>query len=87
MWSGPERSSLNTGVKSSRQALDHTAEQFQSPLANRWLEALVKRAPQVNAPLLCRCIEEKGQRPEQLTSRVTNHSFHRREVSSLATSS
>lgn len=75
MWSGPERSSLNTSVKSSRQALDRMAEQFQSPLANRWLEALVKRAAQVNVPLLCHCIEEQGERKQQLNSMVTNHYF------------
>lgn len=43
MWSGPEHSSLNAVVKSSRQALDRMAELFQSPPVNRWLEALVKK--------------------------------------------
>ena len=44
MWSGHEHSSLNTGVKSSQQALDSVAERLQSPPANHWLEALVKRS-------------------------------------------
>ncbi len=57
MWSGPEHSSLNAGVKSSRQALDSMAEQFQSPSVNLWLEALVKGATPVKGALLCYCIE------------------------------
>lgn len=53
MWSGPEHSSLNAGVKSSRQALDCMAEQFQSPPVNHRLEALVKGATPVKGALLC----------------------------------
>lgn len=37
MWSGPEHSSLNTGVKSSQQPLNYVPEQFQSPLVNHYL--------------------------------------------------
>lgn len=57
MWSGPEHSSLNTSVKSSRQALDRMAEQFQSPLVNCWLKAVVERATRVKGALLCYCVQ------------------------------
>lgn len=52
MWSGPEHSSLNTGVKSSRQTLDCMAEQFQSPPVNRLVEALVEGATPLKGALL-----------------------------------
>lgn len=57
MWSGPEHSSLNTGVKSSRQALERMAEQCQSTLVNRWVEAVVKGTTQVKGALFCYCME------------------------------
>lgn len=57
MWSGPEHSSLNAGVKSSRQALGCMAEQFQSPPVDCRQEPLVKRATPVKGALLRYCTE------------------------------
>lgn len=44
MCCGPERSSLNAGVKSSRQTLDCMAERLQSSPVNHWLKAPVRRS-------------------------------------------